>query len=112
MGVTLDSKLALEAHLGLVVSKATRILSVVRRARMLFDCPRVLKGCFNAYVLSSLEYCASVLMSLVESHLGLLDSIDSSAERSCEGELCCLGHRKKIVPCVCSMRYITEWTTL
>ena len=41
-----------------VVSMAIRSLGVVRRARKLFDCPRGLKSCFNAYVLSSLEYCA------------------------------------------------------
>ena len=34
-------------------------------------------------------------MSSAESHLGLLDSIVRSAERLCEGELCCLGHRRK-----------------
>ena len=60
------------------------------RAETLLDCPRVLKNCFNAYVLSSLEYCAPVWMSLAKSHLGLLDSIVRSAERLCEGELCCL----------------------
>ena len=35
-------------------------------------------------------------MSSAESHLGLLDSIVRSAERLCQGELCCLGHRRKI----------------
>ena len=56
----------------------------------------VLKSCFNAYVLSSLEYCVSVWMSLTESHLGLLDSIVCSVEKLCEDELCCLGHRRKV----------------
>ena len=35
-------------------------------------------------------------MSSAESHLGLLDSIVRSAERSCEGVFCCLGHRRKV----------------
>ena len=46
-----------------------------------------------------MEYCASVWMlsvESVESHLGLLDSIVRSAERLCEGKLCCLGHRRKV----------------
>ena len=57
-GVTLDSKLTLETHC--VVSKAAKSLGVVRRARKLFYCRRVLKSCFNAYVLPNLEYCAPV----------------------------------------------------
>ena len=34
-------------------------------------------------------------MSSAESYLDLLDSIVCSAERLCEGELCCLGHGRK-----------------
>ena len=34
--------------------------------------------------------------SSAESHLEFLDSIVRSAERLCKGELCCLGHRKKV----------------
>ena len=69
----------------------------MREAGNLFDCPRRFKSCFNAYVLSSnLEYCALVWISSAESHLRLLDNIVRSAERLCEGELCCLEHRRKI----------------
>ena len=53
----------------------------------LFDCPRSLKGSFNAYILSALKYCTPVWMSSAKSHLGLLDSIVCSAERLCESEL-------------------------
>ena len=60
LGVTLNSNLTFEMHVRGVVSKAARSLGVVRRAESLFDCPRVLKSCFTAYVLFSLEYCASV----------------------------------------------------
>ena len=35
-------------------------------------------------------------MPSAESHLGLLDSIVRSSERLCEGELCCLRHRRKV----------------
>ena len=73
----------------------------MRRARELFDCPRVLKGYFNVYVLSSLEFFAQVrqntpstnLMLSGESYLGLLCSIVRSAEK---GGLCCLVHRRKV----------------
>ena len=35
-------------------------------------------------------------MSPAKSHLDLLDSIVRSAERLCESELCCLGHKRKV----------------
>ena len=73
LGVTFDTKLKFDTHLREVVSKAARSLAVVRGAGNVFDCPRVLKSCFNAHVLSSLEYCALVWMSSAESHLGLLE---------------------------------------
>ena len=60
-------------------------LGIVHRAGKLFDYPRVLKSCFNAYILSSLEYCAPVLVSSAESNLGLLDSVVRIAERMCGG---------------------------
>ena len=60
----------------------------------------------SMHVLSSLEYSAPVWMSSEESHLGLLNSIVHSAERSS------LGLGRKGMPCVCSIRLITEWITL
>ena len=78
------------------MSKAARNLGFRRRAGKLFDCPHVLKSCFNAYILLNLEYCASMCMSLAESHYGLLDSIVRRAEMLGNGELCCLGHRRKV----------------
>ena len=95
VGVTSDSKLRIETHLREVVSKAAWSLGVVRRTGKLFDCPRVLKNCFNAYVLPSLEYCAPVSILSAESHLGLLDSTIRSVERLRKDEFCCLGHRRK-----------------
>ena len=56
----------------------------------------MLKSCSKAYVLFSLEWCATVFMSSAESHLGLLDSIVRSAKRFCENKLCCLEHRRKV----------------
>ena len=35
-------------------------------------------------------------MSSAVSHLRLLDIVVISAERLCEGEYCCLGHRRKV----------------
>ena len=95
LGVTFDSMLTFEKHLQKIVSKAAKNLKVVRRAGKLFDYLRALKGCFYAYVLSNLKYCASVWMSSTESHLNLLDSIVRNAERLCERKLCCFGAQKK-----------------
>ena len=66
----------------------------MRRARKLFDSPRVLKSSFNAYVLSKLEYCFPAWILSAESHLSLPDSVVRSAESLCGGELFCLWHRK------------------
>ena len=96
LGVTSGSKLTFQTHLREVVSKAARKLGVVRRARQLFDCPRDVISCFNTYVLSSLEYCAPVQMSSAESHLSLLDSTVRSEVELCEGDICCMQHRRQI----------------
>ena len=95
LGVTLDSKLTFDTHLHEVMSKAAKSLGAVRRAGKV-DCLLVLKSCFNAYVLSNLEYCALVQISSTESHLTLLDSVVRSAETLYEDGLCCLGHKKKV----------------
>ena len=58
LGATFYSKVTLETHLREVVSKVVRSLGAVLRPEKLFDCLRVPKSCFNAYVLSNLEYCA------------------------------------------------------
>ena len=50
LGITLDSKLTCEIHLREVVSKAAKSLGVMSRAEKVFDCPRILKSCFNAYI--------------------------------------------------------------
>ena len=55
LGVTLDSKFAFEIHLRDLVSKAARSLCTMRRAEKLFNCSRVLKSCFIAYILFSQE---------------------------------------------------------
>ena len=60
LGVTLDSTLTCKTHLREVVLRAARTLWVVFQVGKLFNCPCVLKRCFDAYVLTSLEYCASV----------------------------------------------------
>ena len=95
LGVTFNHKLTFESHLCEVVSKAARSLGVVPKTGKLFDCPRVIKSCFNAYVLAKLEYFATVCMSSTESQLSSVDRVFRSAERLCERELCCLGHRNR-----------------
>ena len=95
LGITFDSKLTFETHLREVVSKTARNFDIVRQAGKLFDCPRVLKSCSNAYVLSNLEYSALVWISYAESYLILLDRVVRNAGRLCDSERCCLEHRKR-----------------
>ena len=71
-------------------------MGVARQEGKLFHCPRVLKSCFNAYVLPGLQHSAPVQMSSAESHLNLLDRVVYSAERLCEGEFF-LWYRRKII---------------
>ena len=52
--ITFDSRFRFESHLREVVLKAGRRLAVVQRTGKLPDCSRVLKNCFNVYVLFSL----------------------------------------------------------
>ena len=44
---------------------------------------------------ATLKYCAPMWKSSAKSHLGLLNSVVRSAERLCEGELCCFGSQKE-----------------
>ena len=95
LGVTLDSKLTFETYLRKVVSKAARSQGIMRRSGKLFGCPRVLKSCFNANDLFSLKYCIPC-GCLLPSFIWVFWIVLRSAERLCEGELCCLGHRRMV----------------
>ena len=46
----------------------------------------------------------------MESHLGLLDNVVRSVEKLCEGELCCLEHKRKISTLCLLYKIITERT--
>ena len=69
---------------------------VLRRVGKLFDCPRVLQNCFNAVVLSNLEYCAACRCRLQSFSWVCWLVFFCIAERLCESELCCLGNRRKV----------------
>ena len=71
-------------------------------AGKLFNCSCVLKSCFKAYVLPNLAYCAPVRIPSAEFHLRLLDNVRRIEEKLCEGELCCLGPRRKVSSCICT----------
>ena len=75
-------KSTFETYLREIVLKAARSIGV-RRVGNLFVCPRVLKSCFNAYILPNLEYCAPVWMPSLESYLSLVDRVVRSVERLC-----------------------------
>ena len=68
LGVTFDSELTFETNLREVMSKTAKSLAVMRRAKKLFEWPRVLKSCFNAHVCptwSIVPPCECRLRSLV-----------------------------------------------
>ena len=96
LGIALDSKFTFETQLPEVVSKTASRLGVVCRARKLFDCSRVVKSCFDVFVLSYLGYCASVWMSSAEPRVCLLERMIHRAKRLCEGKLRCLVHERRV----------------
>ena len=105
LGVTIVPKLTVETHLLEVVS--ARSLGVVCRSGVLFDYPRVLKSCFNAYVLSSLEYCAPVWMSSAES-IQVCWTVLFAVRKGCvRVSFVVRGTEGRSVPCVYSKRFIT-----
>ena len=112
LGVTIDSKLPLETHMREVVTKAARYLGIVRRARDVFDCPRELKSCFKAYVFpawSIMHPCGCRLQSLICICWMVLYAIWIGRVKVI---FVIWGTEGRSVPCVCSIKFITEWTTL
>ena len=112
LGVTFIFKLTFETHLREIGSKAARRVGVVRRAGKLFNCPHVLKSCFNACVWSSLEHCVPVWMSSVESHWASWMVLFAVRKGCAKVNFAVWGTEEESVPCVCSIRFITEWPTL
>ena len=103
---------AFETNLLEVVSKAARSLGVVRRAGEFFDCPRVFRSCFNAYVLFSQEYCDPVWMSSA-SFIWVCMIVLFAVRKGCMNVTFVVQSTEgRSVPCVCSMRFITELTNL
>ena len=81
---------------------------MLRRTEKLFDCSHVPKSCFNAYPLSSFEYCSLVWMSSAGSNLGLLDKIvRSAAESRVRASFVVWVTERREVPCVCSISFST-----
>ena len=64
-------------------------------------------------MLSRVDNFSTVWVSSEESHLGLLDSIVRSAEKSSEGELCYLEHRKRFsaLCLLCEIYYRVNYST-
>ena len=89
------------------MSKAARTLVVVRREGKLFNCPLVLKNCFNSYVLLNLDnYCAQCGWRVYWIVLFAM-------RKSCAVvNFVVWGTEGMLMPCVCSIRYIIEQITL
>ena len=110
--VAFGSKLTFEIHLHGVVSKTARSLGIVHRAGKLYDCPRVFKSCFNAYVFFILEYCARASIVPAVSHLSWLDMLFAVQKGCARVNFIVLSTGGTSVACICSIRFITEWATL
>ena len=110
--VTLGSKLTFEIHLREVMSTAVRSLGVMRPAGKLFECPRVLNSCFNAYIFpaySIVPPCGRCRWSLVWCCWIVLFTVRKGCMRV---SFVVWGTEGRLVPCVCSMKFITEGTTI
>ena len=108
LGVILASKLTFETHLRKVVTKTSRSFGVKRQAGKIFDCPRAV----SCMCLSSLEYCASVWKSLAESHWICWIVLLAVRKDYVKVSFVAWRTEGRLVPCVYSMRFITEWTIL
>ena len=91
--ITLVSNLTLEIHLREVVSKAA-CRALTRKVNWLSTCAGELFQCIDFVQLGVL--CPRVDAAGGVSYLGWLDGIVRSAEKLCDGELCCLGYRRKV----------------
>ena len=82
----------------------------MRREGKVFNCPRVFKSCFYAYVLSCFEYCTPVWTSSTEAQLGLLDSLFAVRKGYLRVSFVVWGTERMSVSGVFSIRFITERT--
>ena len=97
LGITLDSKLTFENHVRSVVSSVSRKIGILRLAWRVLREVTVVRRCFFAFVLPSLEYCSQVWGSAADTHLALLDRLVQSVSALCPMlQLPCLSHRRKV----------------
>ena len=77
LGVTFDSKLTFEKHLLLVSRPASKRLGILRKSWVVFHNRSLLERCFRGFVLPVLEYCSAVWCSAADTHLKLLEPVQS-----------------------------------
>ena len=73
LGVTFDSKMTFEKHLGWVSRAASLRLGILRKSWRVIHDRSLLGRCFRGFVLPVLEYCSAVWCSAADTHLKLLD---------------------------------------
>ena len=97
IGSDIDSKMTFEKHLRSVSRAASQPLGILRKSWQVFHDRSLLGRCFRGFVLSVLEYCSAVCCSAADSHLSLLDLVDSGASFLTEGVFeCDLAHRRSV----------------
>ena len=97
LGVTFDSKMTFEKHLGSVSRAASQRLGILRKSWRVFHDRSLLWRCFRGFVLPVLEYCSVVWCSAADTHLKPLDRAVSGA-RFLTGDVfeCDISHRRSV----------------
>ena len=104
LGVTFDSKMTFENHLGSVSRAASQRLGILRKSCRVFHDRSLLGRCFRGFVLPVSEYCSTVWCMAADTHLKLLDRAVSVARFLTGGVFeCDISHRRSVA--VLCMRY-------
>ena len=99
LGVTFDSKMTFDKNLRFVSRAASQWLGILRKSWQVLHDTSLLGRCFRGFVLPVLEYCSAIWCSAADTHLRLLDRVDSGASVLTEGGggvECDLAHRRSV----------------
>ena len=94
---TFDSIMTFEKHLRSVSRAASQRLGILRKSWLVFYDRLLLGRCFRGFIFPVLEYCSVVWCWAADTHLNLLDRVDSGASFLTGGVFeCDLAHRRSV----------------
>ena len=97
LGVTFDKELKFAEHIRLCVGNVSRRIGLLRLAKNVYGDADVVRKCYNAFVLPSLEYCSGVWGSAAQFQLSKLDRLVRRADQLCPAVARhTLAHRRKV----------------